>query len=447
MAQRLLVIGGDAAGMSAASQARRLRSDLDIVALEKGRWTSYSACGIPYVVGGVVDDLNDLTVRTPEVFRSQYRIDARTGHEAMAIDLDARTAEVRDHEHDRTYRLGFDFLHIATGAVPYRPDLPGIDSPFVRGVQTLEDADHLLRRAREGDVKRVVVVGGGYIGLEMAEAFVQRGSEVTVVTKSKEVMPTLDPDMGAMVSKAMRRHHIVVRCGEGVLGFENGSVTTEGGTVPADLVVLGLGVAPNSALAAAAGLQTGVHAALVVDRQQRASAEGVWSAGDCCQSHHLISQRPVHIALGTHANKQGRVAGTNIGGGYATFTGVVGTAITKLCSTEIGRTGLTETEAAAAGFSFQAVAVESTTRAGYYPETQRMTTKLVFERRTGRLLGGQIVGQEGSAKRIDVLATALTAGMTVEQLTALDLSYAPPFSPVWDPVIIAARRATEVLQP
>jgi NADPH-dependent 2,4-dienoyl-CoA reductase/sulfur reductase-like enzyme len=199
-------------------------------------------------------------------------------------------------------------------------------------------------------------------------------------------------------------------------------------------------------LAAAAGLETGVYGALVVDRQQRTSAEGVWSAGDCCQSFHLISERPVHIALGTHANKQGRVAGTNIGGGYATFPGVVGTAITKLCSTEIGRTGLGEAEAADAGFSFQTVSVESTTKAGYYPETQKMTTKLVFERRTGRLLGGQIVGQEGSAKRIDVLATALSAGMSVEQLTALDLSYAPPFSPVWDPVIIAARRATEALQ-
>src|SRR4051794_32575654 len=205
MAERLLVIGGDAAGMSAASQARRLHPDLDIVALEKGRWTSYSACGIPYVVGGVVDDLEDLIARSPETFRGQHRIDARTRHEAMAIDLAERTVEVRDHEHGRTYRLGFDLLHVATGATPWRPALPGIDSDFVSGVQTLEDADRLLQRATAGDVHRVVVVGGGYIGLEMAEAFVLRGCKVTVVTKSEEVMPTLDPDMGAMVSAAMRK--------------------------------------------------------------------------------------------------------------------------------------------------------------------------------------------------------------------------------------------------
>jgi NADPH-dependent 2,4-dienoyl-CoA reductase/sulfur reductase-like enzyme len=446
MAQRLLVIGGDAAGMSAATQARRMRPDLDIVALEKGRWTSYSACGIPYVVGGAVDDLDDLIARSPEVHRTQYRIDARTHHEAMAIDLDARSVEVRDHEHGRTYRLGFDILHVATGATPQRPKLPGIDSPFVSGVQTLEDADHLLRQATEGDTHRVVVVGGGYIGLEMAEAFVLRGCEVTVVTQSPEVMPTLDPDMGAMVSAAMRRHDIEVRCGEGVVGFEHNAVTTDNGVLPADLVVLGLGAAPNTTLAASAGIETGVRGAIAVDRQQRTSAEGVWAAGDCCQSFHQISERPVHIALGTHANKMGRVAGTNIGGGYAAFPGVVGTAITKLCNTEIARTGLNESEARDAGFVHQTVSVESTTKAGYYPGTENMTTKLVYERRTGRLLGAQIVGQDGSAKRIDVLATALTAGMTVEQLTALDLAYAPPFAPVWDPVLIAARKAADALQ-
>jgi NADPH-dependent 2,4-dienoyl-CoA reductase/sulfur reductase-like enzyme len=244
----------------------------------------------------------------------------------------------------------------------------------------------------------------------------------------------------------MRRHKIEVRCGEGVVAFEDGLVTTEAAELEADLVVLGMGVTPNATLAAAAGLETGVHGAVVVDRQQRASVDGVWAAGDCCQSFHLVSRRPVHIALGTHANKQGRVAGTNIGGSYATFPGVLGTAITKLCNTEVARTGLNEAEAEEAGFAHLAVAVESTTKAGYYPDTKKMTTKLVFERRSGRLLGGQIVGQDGSAKRIDVLATALAAGMTVEQLTALDLAYAPPFSPVWDPVLIVARKATEALQ-
>src|SRR4051794_3160041 len=231
MAERLVVIGGDAAGMSAASQARRLQPDLDIVALEKGRWTSYSACGIPYVVGGVVDDLDDLVARTPDEFRNNHRIDARINHEVMAVDLDARSLEVRDHHHGRTYRLGFDLLHMATGAVPYRPALPGIDSPWVRGVQTLEDAAHLLDEATGSDIHRVIVVGGGYIGLEMAEAFVMRGCKVTVVTQAPEVMPTLDPDMGAMVSAAMRKLKIEVRCGERVIGFEDGSVTTAKGSL------------------------------------------------------------------------------------------------------------------------------------------------------------------------------------------------------------------------
>ncbi|MCA1842051.1 MAG: FAD-dependent oxidoreductase [Actinobacteria bacterium] len=445
MAERLVVIGGDAGGMAAASQARRRRPDLEIVALEKGRWTSYSACGIPYVVGGDVESIDRLVARDPQTFRDTYRIDARMRQEAMAVDLAARTIEVRDHEHDRTYTLGFDLLHIGTGAVPLRPPLPGMDEAHVHGVQTLEDAAELLGDATGSRVAKVVVVGGGYIGLEMAEAFVKRGVRVTVVERGPEVMGTLDPDMGAYVSRAMREEGIDVRCGESVQAFDGGAVVTDRGAIPADLVVLGLGVAPNTALAAAAGLTTGVKGALVVDQRQRTSAEGVWAAGDCCESFHLVARRPVHIALGTVANKQGRVAGVNIGGGYATFPGVVGTAVSKLCRFEVARTGLTEIEARRLGLGYEAVTVNSTTRAGYFPGSGEIVVKLLAEKRSGRLLGGQLVGFEGAAKRVDVLATALTAGMTVEDLIGLDLSYAPPFSPVWDPIQTAARRAVEAL--
>jgi NADPH-dependent 2,4-dienoyl-CoA reductase/sulfur reductase-like enzyme len=445
MAERLVVIGGDAGGMAAASQARRRRPDLEIVALEKGRWTSYSACGIPYVVGGDVESIDRLVARDPQTFRDTYRIDARMRQEAMAIDLAARTVEVRDHEHDRTYMLGFDILHIGTGAIPLRPELPGMDEAHVHGVQTLEDAAELLDDATGSRVAKVVVVGGGYIGLEMAEAFVKRGVRVTVVERGPEVMVTLDPDMGAYVSRAMREEGIDVRCGEAVQAFDGGAVVTDRGAIPADLVVLGLGVVPNTALAAAAGLATGVKGALVVDQCQRASAEGVWAAGDCCESFHLVARRPVHIALGTVANKQGRVAGVNIGGGYATFPGVVGTAVSKLCRFEVARTGLTEVEARRLGLGYEAVTVNSTTRAGYFPGSGEIVVKLLAEKRTGRLLGGQLVGFEGAAKRVDVLATALTAGLTVEDLVGLDLSYAPPFSPVWDPIQTAARRAVEAL--
>ncbi|HVM05006.1 MAG TPA: FAD-dependent oxidoreductase [Acidimicrobiales bacterium] len=447
MAERLVVVGGDAGGMAAASQARRRRPDLEIVALERGRWTSYSACGIPYLVAGDVARLDDLVTRDPQTFRDRHNIDVRTGHEATAVDLDARRVEVRDHNHGRTFTLGFDHLHLATGATPVRPDLPGIDGPRIHGVQTLEDAAHLLEEAERCDAENVVVVGAGYIGLEMAEAFVRRGCPtVTVVEQGAEVMATLDPDMGAMVGEAMRQFGIVVRTGTSVTGFEPGSVHTEDGRLPADLVVLGLGVAPASGLAAGAGLETGVKEAVVVDPRQRTSTEGVWAAGDCCQSFHLVSRRPVHLPLGTVANKQGRVAGVNLGGGYATFPGVVGTAVTKVCSTEVARTGLDEREATAAGLGYETARIESSTRAGYFPGAGRITVKMVAERRTGRLLGAQIVGAEGAAKRIDVVATAVTAGLTVDQVVDLDLSYAPPFSPVWDPVLVAAREVAKVVR-
>ena len=440
MTERLVVVGGDASGMAAAAQAKRLRPDLEIVALEKGRWTSYSACGIPYLIGGDVDDISSLVVRTPEEHRARG-IDARAGHEVTALDLDRREAEVRDLDESRTYKLGFDLLVIATGAVPRRPPLPGFDHETVHGVQTLGDGADLLRHAQDHDVKKVVVVGAGYIGLEIAEAFLKRGAGVTVVEREAEVMPaTMDPEMSQHVRAAMERHGVDVRTGTSVEGFDGRALQTSDGRIEADLVVLGLGVAPNSKLAEDAGIDLGAHGAVGVDIRQQTSGDGVWAAGDCCESFHLVSHRKVHIALGTVANKQGRVAGINLGGGYATFPGVVGTAVTKLCDTEIARTGLSEREAQEAGFGYEAAVIESTTRAGYFPGTKPLTVKVLAERGGGRLLGAQIVGEEGAAKRIDVLATALTAGFTTEDVLHLDLSYAPPFAPVWDPVLVAARK-------
>lgn len=440
MAERLVVIGGDAGGMGAASQARRLRPDLEIVALERGRWTSYAACGIPYLVAGDVDDVEDLVVRDPQTFRAEQRIDVRIRHEVTAIDVDARTVEVRDLERDRTLILPFDQLVIGTGARPRRPDLPGIDQPFVHGVQTLDDAKQLLAYAEQHDVQRVVVVGGGYIGLEMAEAFCLWGADVTVVEAGPQVMGTLDPDMGALVTEAMRRHDIEVRTDTPVTGFEAGEVHTVDGVLPADLVVLGLGVDPNSGLAAEAGIAIGVRGAIRVDRRQRTSVPGVWAAGDCCESFHLITHQPTYAALGTVTNKQARVAGINIGGGYASFPGVVGTAITRMCSIEVARTGLNEREADQAGFRYATARISSTTAASYLDEARPIVVKMLAELGTGRLLGAQIVGESGSANRIDVLAAAATAGMTVEDVVQLDLGYAPPLSPLWDPVQVAARK-------
>jgi NADPH-dependent 2,4-dienoyl-CoA reductase/sulfur reductase-like enzyme len=441
--ERLVVIGGDAGGMTAATQARRCRDDLEIVALEKGMRTSYSACGIPYLVAGDLDDIDVLVARSPQEHRDRSRIDVRTQQEAMAIDVDGRQVEVRDHEHGRTYRLPFDHLVVATGARPLRPSLPGIDLEAVRGVQTLEDAAELLAQAERIKPEQVVVVGGGYIGLEMAEAFVRRGASVVLVEAEDQVMRTLDPDMAELIHRSMTEFGIDVRTKTAVEGFEPGVVHTAPGPVDADLVILGMGVVPNSELAGEAGLDLGTRGAISVNRRQETSAEGVWAAGDCCESFHLVSRRRLHIALGTVANKQGRVAGINIGGGYATFPGVVGTAVTKVCSTEVARTGLNVQEAIRDGFVYEAVTVRTTTRAGYFPGAKELVVKVLAERESGRLLGAQIVGEEGAAKRIDVFATALTNRMTVHDMIDLDLSYAPPFSPLWDAVLIAARKASE----
>src|SRR5829696_1085438 len=452
MTDRLLVGGGDAAGMTAAMQVRRRRPERDIVVLERGRWTSYSACGIPYVVGGVVDDIDDLVARGPATFGRDHDIDVRLGHEARAIDLDAREVEAWDEAEGRTVRVGFDQLHLATGALPLRPDLPGLDLPFVHGVQTLGDAARLLDQIDARTCRRVVVVGGGYIGLEMAESFVERGAEVTLLDGGDHVMPTLDADVAGPLVPTMEGIGIRVRLGTPVEAVEKAGGEEPGGTVvaggdryDADLVVLGMGVVPNGDLAEAAGLATGVKGAIRVDRRQRTSADGVWAAGDCCESFHRVAQVPVHIALGTVANKQGRVAGVNLAGGHASFPGVVGTAVTKVCGTEIGRTGLSEREADRYGFTHVTAAVEGTTRAGYFPGAEKLALKALAEVGSRRLIGAQIVGGQGAARRIDVVAVALTAGLTVDDVVELDLGYAPPFGSVWEPLHVVARQLGRAL--
>ncbi len=431
--------------MAAASQARRLRPDLEIIALERGHWTSYSACGIPYFVGGEVANLEQLVARTPETFRERHNIDVRLRHEAVEIELDAQRVLARDLEAGKDIEFGFDQLMIGTGARPAFPRVPGIDQPWIKGVQTLDDADELVQFARTISCKNVVVVGGGYIGLEMGEAFVNRGAHVVVVDGGPHVMRSFDADMAGLITTAMEKFGIDVRSGVRVTSFDEGRVITSAGEFPADLVVLGTGVVPNSALASSVGIKTGVRGAIKVDKQQRTSADGVYSAGDCAESLHLVSGQMVHIALGTIANKQARVAGINIAGGEARFPGVLGTAVSKICSTEVARTGLTEREAIECGFDADATTIKSSTRAGYYPGAAPITVKMITDRSDHRILGAQIIGQEGAAKRIDIVATAITAGFTVEQLIDTDLSYAPPFSPVWAPVATAARVALSEL--
>ena len=376
----------------------------------------------------------------------------RVLHEVVEIDATGRKVHVRDLKTGRSAWEPYDQLLIATGAVPLCPDLPGADSVSICGVNTLESGLDIRRRLDAGNMKKGVVVGGGYIGLEMAEALVRNGLEVSLISRPSQVMGTLDEDMGALVSQALRDVGVTLYLEEEVTAFETsaGKVTgimTDKRSLPADIVILGLGVRPNTALAAAAGIPLGEKGSIRVNERMETGIAGIWAAGDCAESFHLVSRKPFYIALGTVANRHGRVAGINLGGGYATFSGVVGTAVTKICNVEVARTGLQEKELVKLGIEWESAVIKSRTKAGYYPGAGEITVKVLAERGSGRLLGGQIVGMEGSAKRIDTLATALHAGFTVEEMINLDLGYAPPFSPVWDPVVIAAREVAKKLKP
>ena len=450
MASRLAIVGGDAAGMSAASTARRRDPDLEVVAFERGPYTSYSACGIPYYLGGLFDDADRLISRSADKHRANgITLYMRT--EVTAVDLDARTLTVLDHQARAERTEGFDQIVLATGAEAVPPPVPGADaSEPVRTVDAAERFRSALSRG--GEHQHVVVVGGGYIGLEMAEALAQRNIATTLIEAAPQVMGTLDADMAAHVQDAAEGLGIRVLVStelEEVLLDERGApraVRAAGETIEADHVVMATGVRPVVGLAEDAGLELGPSGAVRVDDHQRCPGrDGVFAAGDCAESWHRILEKPVNIQLGTHANKQGRIAGANATGADLAFPGVIGTAVSRLCRYEVARTGITEREAAAAGIEVVAAEIKDKTRAGYFPGAGPVWVKLVCEPGTGRLLGGQIVGVEGAAKRIDVLATCVWAGLGVEEIELLDLGYAPPFSGVYDPVLVAARAARKRL--
>jgi NADPH-dependent 2,4-dienoyl-CoA reductase/sulfur reductase-like enzyme len=462
--ERVVVVGADAAGMSAAHQALRVARArgrvLEVVVVERSTHTSYSACGIPYWIAGDVDGADRLVARTADQHRA-LGVDLRLLTTAVALDLDGRTVTVRGPG-SGSERLGFDQLVLATGTHPRVPPwacaADGGWVPGVRAVKTLDDGAAWVaavtgRSAPRGRrPERAVVVGGGYIGIETAEALVRRGLETTLVTR-REVMSTLDPDMGARVRQAMAAGGVRVVCSEEVDGLDVRSdgtvaaVRSGGDAFPADVVALGLGVEPATVLAAGAGLPLGAFGGLLPDDRQRV-ADGVWAAGDCCESTERLEGRRVYVPLGTHANKQGRVAGENLAGGDARFGGVLGTAITQFAAggvhVEVGRTGPTTEQATAAGDEVVALVTESTTASGYMPQAAPIAVK-VLARPDGRLVGVQIVGGPRSAKRIDAAAAAMWFHASVADVAGMDLSYAPPFSPVWDPVQIACRRLADRL--
>lgn len=452
MSSRVVVIGGDAAGMTAASALRRrLRAGDEVIVLERGSWTSYSACGIPYWIAGSVESAEALVVRTPEEHRKNG-IDLRLETEVVAIDPVARTVSIRDGEAP----IAYDRLLIATGAEPTRPDLPGIDGAGIHGVQTLADGQALIDALATGP-HHVVVVGSGYIGLEIAEACVERGFATTVIERGATPLSIVEPALGEQIAGAMRSKGIALLVDTAVTGFalEQGRVVgvrTEESVIDADLVILGLGVSARSALAADAGLPLGAKGGIVVDEHQRVEGfDGIWAAGDCVVTTDRVTGARVHLPLGTHANKQGMVVGDSIAADLLgeeprlSFPGVVGTAITKFCALEISRTGLGEEQARAAGFDPVVVSIETTNFAGYMPDPGAITVVMIADRASRRLLGAQIVGAEDAALRIDVAGTALAAGLTVDEIVMLDLAYAPPFSSVWSPIQVAARAAVKEL--
>ncbi|MCS6953896.1 MAG: FAD-dependent oxidoreductase [Bryobacterales bacterium] len=432
---RLLVIGGVAAGLSAASRARRFDKNLEIVVLEKGSSISYAACGLPYLVEGRVREAAELVVYTPEYFARERNIAVRTGAEAVSLHHSRRQVVLAGGE-----RLHYDKLVIATGARPDRRLLGGRTLPNVFTLHTLEDALRLREFLVNRRPRRAAVVGGGYIGLEAAEALRTHGMRVTLFEASAFLLGRPDSELTQTVARHLERCGIEVRLNQSVRSLEADRVDD----TACDLVVLAAGFLPNVELAAEAGAELGPTGALRVSEYLETNLSSVYAAGDCAETVHLVTGRPVWIPLGTTANKMGRVAGANAAGRRERFPGVVGTAIVRAAGLGVAITGLAVHEAKREGFDPAAVRIEARTRARYF-RGKRITVELVADRRTARLLGGSVVGEQGVAGRINVVAAALTARMRVDEFQHLDLAYAPPFAPVWDPLLIAAQQLLKQL--
>jgi NADPH-dependent 2,4-dienoyl-CoA reductase/sulfur reductase-like enzyme len=449
MNERLVVIGGCAAGMSAASKARRLNPDLEIVVYEKTGFVSYGSCGLPYYVSGLIEDHNTLVVRTPAQF-AKRNIEVHLHHEVTEIVPENRRVRVTNLLKDGgggRYE-SYDKLLVATGGGP--AVLPGFSLGDLDGVfvmRAVEDGVATRDFMQREKPKRAVVIGAGYIGVEMAESFHELGLETTVIGRPPQVLKRFDSDMAQLVQDELESKGVRLSLGDEVKALEGDAqgrvrrVISSKGVFEADLVLLAMGVRPNAALAKTAGVALGETGAIATDSQMRTNLPDVFAAGDCAEAYHRITGRGDYIPLGTTANKQGRVAGTNLGGGRAEFEGIVGTVITKVLDVYAALTGLAEKEARALGYAVQSTTIQAGSRAHYYPGGRPMHVRLVVEEGSGRLLGGQIVGDEGAGPRIDVLATALHKGMTVEELSRLDLAYVPPIAPVWDPLLVAANVA------
>jgi NADPH-dependent 2,4-dienoyl-CoA reductase/sulfur reductase-like enzyme len=444
MAERLVVIGGVAAGMSAAARGKRKKRAMDVIVYQQDAFVSYAACGMPYLVSGEIADYRSLIVRTPQQMAEQG-VQVHVRHKVTGIDTKAQRVTVQELDGAREFTQGYDNLVIATGARPVQPPLPGAHLEGVFALRSLESGIKLLSYAKEHQPRRAVVIGGGYIGIEMAEAFRHLGLDVKMLVRSGKLMrATLDDDIRKLVEGELAQQGVDV-LKDSPVAFEGNhslqAVVTEGSRYPCDLALVGIGARPNVELGHAAGIALGATGAIATDAHMRTNVPGVFAAGDCAEALHLVTGKPAYIPLGSTANKQGRIAGTNAAGGNATFGGVVGTMVVRAFSLAVSRTGLTSAQARASGYTPRETIIHAKDISHYFPGAEDVHVKLVTAEDTGRLLGGQIVGQLGVAKRIDVLATALHHRLTVPELQRLDLGYAPPFAPVWDPILVAANVA------
>lgn len=441
-----LVIGGDAAGMSAASRAKRKQPEMKVTVLEETMDVSYSACGMPYNIADPDRDIDDLVVRQAQVFREKQGIDLKTGCRAETIDPQAKTVQAEDHT-GRKQELSYDYLLIATGASPVMPDIPGIDHKGVLPLKRLSDGRSIKDYLAGNKTESAVLVGMGYIGLEMAEALSLRGIHVTGVTRG--FMRNYDSSIAEVVQQTLAQHHVDLYRDRKVEGIEKrGSalaVVCNDQAIEANMVLMGLGVAPNSRIAADAGIALGPKKAISVNRQMQTSNPFIYSAGDCADAYHVVTGQKTWVPLALLANRGGWAAADNICGNPVEVQGIAGSAVFKTFELEVARTGLSVSEAEAAGFEPASVTIDARSRAHAHPGAESIRVHMVGDKKSGRLLGAQMVGKEGVAHRIKAPAVALHAQMSVEDFGQTDLPYAPPFSPVWDPLLTAANQLMKKL--
>jgi NADPH-dependent 2,4-dienoyl-CoA reductase/sulfur reductase-like enzyme/rhodanese-related sulfurtransferase len=453
--RRVLIVGGVAGGASCAARLRRLDEDAEIVLFDRGPHVSFANCGLPYFVGNVIPDERKLLVASPELFRDRFAIDVRTRHEVLAVDRERRTIRVRDtgasgaaSEREEPY----DALVLAPGAAPIRPPVRGIDLPGIFAVRTIPDSVRIRRWIEERKPTRALVIGGGFIGLEMAENLAARGLRTTVIEKLAQVMPPLDPEMAYGVAEHLRRHGVELRLGDGLAGFEKGrgseilAVTESGAAIASDLVILAIGVRPETALAQAAGLPLGPRGGIAVDDEMRTADPSIWAVGDVVEVRDVLTGQEMIVPLAGPANRQGRVAAESICGRARAFRGVQATAVVSVFGLTVACTGASEKGLTRAGVTaFEKVYLHPGHHAGYYPGAEAIQFKLLFSVPDGRILGVQAVGVEGVEKRVDVIAMAIQMGGTVRDLAEAELCYAPQFGAAKDPANLAGMIAVNHL--